>query len=82
MIRPGDGFSSSNSFGRLSRQAHLGIEQVIDLGIRQLLMDQGDLASALVARDAVPELALLTLDRRVQAAARELGFRLLPESAV
>ena len=45
-------------------------------------MDQGDLASALVARSAVPEIALLTLDYRVQAAARELGFRLLPESAV
>lgn len=41
-------------------------------------LDALHLASALVARAAVPGIALLALDHRVRACARELGFPLLP----
>lgn len=36
------------------------------------------LASALVAREGVPELVLLSLDRRVRVGARALGLALAP----
>ncbi|GIW52018.1 MAG: ribonuclease VapC46 [Nitrospiraceae bacterium] len=42
-------------------------------------LDAIHLACALVARSAVPGLALLSLDRRIRAAARELGLALQPE---
>lgn len=41
-------------------------------------LDALHLASALAARRAVPDLALLSLDRRVRACGRQLGFDLLP----
>lgn len=41
-------------------------------------LDALHLASALVARQAVPGIALLTLDHRVRGCARELGFELVP----
>jgi hypothetical protein len=36
------------------------------------------LATALVARSAVPGIALLSLDDRVRRGGRQLGFELLP----
>ncbi|HYN19862.1 MAG TPA: type II toxin-antitoxin system VapC family toxin [Thermoanaerobaculia bacterium] len=42
-------------------------------------LDALHIASALVARPAVPGLALLALDRRVRGSAAELGFRILPD---
>jgi predicted nucleic acid-binding protein len=42
-------------------------------------LDAIHLASALLARSAVPDLALLSLDDRVRANGRALGFALLPE---
>lgn len=41
-------------------------------------LDALHLASALVARSVLPELAVLTLDGRIRANARELGFEVLP----
>lgn len=41
-------------------------------------LDALHLASALVARAAVPDLLLLTLDERIRAAGRGLGFTILP----
>ncbi len=41
-------------------------------------LDALHVASALVARDAVPGLAILTLDDRIRAVARQLGFDLVP----
>jgi hypothetical protein len=41
-------------------------------------LDALHLASALVAAEAVPDLALLSLDRRVRAAGLQLGFALVP----
>jgi predicted nucleic acid-binding protein len=41
-------------------------------------LDALHLASALVARAALPGLAILSLDGRVRAAGREMGFDLLP----
>ena len=41
-------------------------------------LDALHLASALSARQAVPGIALLTLDHRVRGCARELGFELIP----
>lgn len=41
-------------------------------------LDALHIASALVARRAVPGLVLLALDRRVRGSAAELGFELLP----
>ena len=41
-------------------------------------LDALHLASALVARQAVPGIALLCLDHRVRGCARELGFHLMP----
>ena len=41
-------------------------------------LDVLHLASALVARTAVPEIALLSLDHRVRTCAHALGFQLLP----
>jgi len=41
-------------------------------------LDALHLASALLARAAVPEIALLSLDRRVREAGRGLGFELAP----
>jgi predicted nucleic acid-binding protein len=41
-------------------------------------LDALHLASALVGRQAVPGIALLTLDHRVRGCARELGFQLIP----
>jgi len=42
-------------------------------------LDALHLASALVARGAVAGIDLLSLDERIRAAARQLGFRLQPE---
>ncbi len=42
-------------------------------------LDAIHLASALVARSAVPGLALLSVDARIRAAARKLGLSLEPE---
>lgn len=41
-------------------------------------LDAMHLASALVAREGVPELVLLSLDRRVRVGARALGLALAP----
>lgn len=41
-------------------------------------LDALHLASALVGQAAVPDLAILSLDTRIRAAARELGFAVLP----
>ncbi len=41
-------------------------------------LDAIHLASALVAREALAGVALLSLDRRVREAGRELGFEILP----
>ncbi len=41
-------------------------------------LDSLHLSSALMARSALPETALLSLDDRVRASGRELGFELLP----
>jgi predicted nucleic acid-binding protein len=42
-------------------------------------LDALHIASALIVRSAVPDLAILTLDRRIRAAAKELGFAVLPK---
>ena len=39
------------------------------------------LATALTARKAVPDLALLTLDDRIRRGGERLGFRLVPDDA-
>lgn len=44
-------------------------------------LDAIHVASAVTARKAVPDLALLSLDTRVRDAAGRLGFRLLPSDA-
>ncbi len=44
-------------------------------------LDAIHLASALVARSAVPDVALLTLDRRVREAGVGLGFEVVPPGA-
>jgi predicted nucleic acid-binding protein len=44
-------------------------------------LDAIHLASALIARKAVPDLAILSLDGRVRTAADRLGFQLLPSDA-
>ena len=41
-------------------------------------LDALHLASALTAREALPDLALLSLDRRIRAAGRELGLAVAP----
>src|SRR5262249_50681341 len=41
-------------------------------------LDASHLASALTARKAMPDLAMLTLDDRIRTAAGRLGFLLLP----
>jgi hypothetical protein len=41
-------------------------------------LDAIHLASALVARSAVPDVALLTLDRRIRDAGLGLGFEVVP----
>jgi predicted nucleic acid-binding protein len=43
-------------------------------------LDALHLASALAAREAVPGLAILSLDARVRQSGGEMGFRLLPEA--
>jgi hypothetical protein len=42
-------------------------------------LDALHMASALIARTAIPGLALLTLDEKIRIAAKELGFRILPK---
>jgi predicted nucleic acid-binding protein len=42
-------------------------------------LDAIHLATAALANSLVPELAIVSLDRRVRRSARELGFTLLPE---
>ena len=42
-------------------------------------LDALHLASAIIARTAVPDLALLTLDERVRSSAQQLGFVTLPK---
>jgi predicted nucleic acid-binding protein len=44
-------------------------------------LDAIHLATALLARSLVPDLALLSLDERVRRSAEQLGFRLLPGDA-
>jgi len=44
-------------------------------------LDAIHLASALVARSAVPDVALLTLDRRIREAGVGLGFEVVPSRA-
>jgi len=41
-------------------------------------LDALHIASALIARTAIPDLALLTLDERIRTASKELGFKILP----
>jgi hypothetical protein len=43
-------------------------------------LDAIHLASALAARSALPDLALLSLDRRIRRSAERLGFEVLPRS--
>lgn len=42
-------------------------------------LDAIHLATAALASSLVPELSVVSLDRRVRRSARELGFKLLPE---
>lgn len=42
-------------------------------------LDALHLASAIIGRTAVPDLALLTLDEKIRSSARELGFVTLPK---
>ena len=42
-------------------------------------LDALHIASALIGRAAIPDLALLTLDERIRTAAKELGFKILPK---
>ena len=42
-------------------------------------LDAIHLATATLAQSLVPELAVLSLDDRVRASARQMGFRVLPE---
>jgi len=42
-------------------------------------LDALHISSALIARAAIPDLALLTLDERIRVAAKELGFKILPK---
>jgi predicted nucleic acid-binding protein len=42
-------------------------------------LDALHLASAMIGRAAIPDVALLTLDERIRAAAKELGFTVLPK---
>jgi hypothetical protein len=42
-------------------------------------LDALHIASALIGRAAIPDLALLTLDDRIRTAAKELGFKILPK---
>jgi predicted nucleic acid-binding protein len=44
-------------------------------------LDAIHLASALIARKAVPDLAILTLDARIRQAADRLGFSVVPAAA-
>jgi predicted nucleic acid-binding protein len=44
-------------------------------------LDAIHLASALIARKAVPDLAMLTLDARIRQAADRLGFSVVPAAA-
>jgi predicted nucleic acid-binding protein len=44
-------------------------------------LDAIHLASALGAHTAIPDLQILSLDRRIRNAARQLGFKVLPNSA-
>jgi len=42
-------------------------------------LDALHMASALIGRTAIPDLALLTLDERIRLSAKELGFKVLPK---
>jgi predicted nucleic acid-binding protein len=42
-------------------------------------LDAIHLATALQARTALPDLAILALDRRIRTCAEQLGFRVVPE---
>jgi predicted nucleic acid-binding protein len=42
-------------------------------------LDAIHLATATLANSLVPDMAILSLDRRVRTSAREMGFALLPE---
>jgi hypothetical protein len=42
-------------------------------------LDAIHLATALLARAMVPDLALLSLDERVRGSAEQMGFRIVPE---
>ena len=42
-------------------------------------LDALHIASAIIGRTAVPDLAILSLDERIRAAARQLGFVTLPK---
>jgi len=42
-------------------------------------LDALHIASALLARTAIPDLAFLTLDERIRIASKELGFKILPK---
>ena len=44
-------------------------------------LDAIHLATAVLARSLVPDLALLSLDKRVRHSAEQMGFRVLPEDA-
>ena len=64
----------------------LRIDQAVVEGSRRAFpreplrsLDAIHLASAIIARSAVPEIALLSLDDRIRANGRALGFPLLPQ---
>ena len=42
-------------------------------------LDALHLASALIGRNAITDLAVLSLDERIRSAAKELGFKILPK---
>ena len=42
-------------------------------------LDALHIASAIICRTAVPDLALLSLDERIRSAARQLGFVIFPK---
>jgi predicted nucleic acid-binding protein len=42
-------------------------------------LDAVHIASAVIGRSAVPDLAMLTLDDRIRSVAKELGFEILPK---
>ncbi len=63
--------------GVVAQSAHRARRPLPDDAIRSL--DAIHLASALVARAEIGDLALLTLDDRIRTAGQRLGFRIVPD---